>query len=201
MNFDKKISGLRKQNKMSQEEFAELFGVTRQTISSWENKKSYPDVETLIKISDKFAISLDTLLKVDKELVKNWNNKITLYKRLIVMLCLLIIIWIFSSMLLAFYKGFNYTNDGDFWQHYLLCAKDDMEVEFNINFNSDEENPVSLGWSSNNAILGFMENFNFRMTNETTEGEIKHYIESYFAKRNGKCTFIEEEEKYYSLMG
>ena len=32
MNFDKKISGLRKQNKMSQEEFAELFGVTRQTI-------------------------------------------------------------------------------------------------------------------------------------------------------------------------
>ena len=76
MNFDKKISGLRKQNKMSQEEFAELFGVTRQTISSWENKKSYPDVETLIKISDKFAISLDTLLKEDKELVKNWNNKI-----------------------------------------------------------------------------------------------------------------------------
>ena len=154
MNFDKKISGLRKQNKMSQEEFAELFGVTRQTISSWENKKSYPDVETLIKISDKFAISLDTLLKEDKELVKNWNNKITLYKRLIVMLCLLIIIWILSSMLLAFYKGFNYTNDGDFWQHYLLCAKDDMEVEFNINFNSDEENPVSLGWSSNNAIWG-----------------------------------------------
>ena len=105
MNFDKKISGLRKQNKMSQEEFAELFGVTRQTISSWENKKSYPDVETLIKISDKFAISLDTLLKEDKELVKNWNNKITLYKRLIVMLCLLIIIWISLVCFWLFIKG------------------------------------------------------------------------------------------------
>ena len=58
MNLGNKIQEIRKKNKMSQEEFAEIFNVTRQTISSWENSKSYPDIETLIKLSDKFDISL-----------------------------------------------------------------------------------------------------------------------------------------------
>ena len=62
MNMGNKIQEIRKKNKMSQEEFAELFNVSRQTISSWENCKSYPDIETLIKLSDKFDISLDILL-------------------------------------------------------------------------------------------------------------------------------------------
>ena len=50
---------------MSQEDFAEMFHVSRQTISNWENSKSYPDLETIIKISDSFQISLDILLKED----------------------------------------------------------------------------------------------------------------------------------------
>ena len=59
----KKLTEIRKENKMSQEEFAELFNVSRQTVSAWENSKSYPDIETLIRISEKFNISLDILLK------------------------------------------------------------------------------------------------------------------------------------------
>ena len=35
---------------MSQEEFAQRYHVTRQTISNWENEKNYPDLETLVKI-------------------------------------------------------------------------------------------------------------------------------------------------------
>ena len=74
MNLGNQLVKIRKDNKMSQEDFAEIFNVTRQTISSWENSKSYPDIETLIKISDQFHISLDILLKGDKNMIKKITN-------------------------------------------------------------------------------------------------------------------------------
>ena len=74
MNLGKRIVTIRKERKMSQEDFAELFNVTRQTISSWENSKSYPDIETIVKISDKFNISLDILLREDKNMIETYKN-------------------------------------------------------------------------------------------------------------------------------
>lgn len=76
MNLGEKILKIRKDNKMSQDEFAEILNVTRQTISNWENFKNYPDIETLIKISDKFNISLDILLKGDKQMIHKIDNQI-----------------------------------------------------------------------------------------------------------------------------
>ena len=57
-----------KQN-ITQEEFGKLFHVTRQTVSNWENEKSYPDLQTLVTISDLFEISLDILLKGDHKMI------------------------------------------------------------------------------------------------------------------------------------
>ena len=57
------ISELRKQYQMSQDDFANIFHVSRQTVSNWENGKSYPDVEMLVKISDYFGISVDQLIR------------------------------------------------------------------------------------------------------------------------------------------
>ena len=62
MDFGNKICKIRKDNNLTQEEFAERYNVTRQTVSSWENCKSYPDLDTLVRISDDFSISLDVLL-------------------------------------------------------------------------------------------------------------------------------------------
>ena len=64
---------------MSQEEFGELFHVTRQTVSNWENEKNYPDLNTLVTMSDMFEISLDKLLKEDFQMVKTIDGK--LYKK------------------------------------------------------------------------------------------------------------------------
>ena len=50
---------------MTQEDFANIFHVTRQTVSNWENEKSYPDLQTLIRISNEFCVSLDTILKTN----------------------------------------------------------------------------------------------------------------------------------------
>lgn len=70
MNIGKSILDIRKNRKMSQEEFGKLFHVTRQTVSNWENEKSYPDLQILVNMSEMFEISLDKLLKEDHHMIK-----------------------------------------------------------------------------------------------------------------------------------
>ena len=70
MELGKTISDIRRKHDLTQEEFAEKFNVTRQTISNWENGKSYPDLETLVRMSEDFNISLDTMLKGDNRMVR-----------------------------------------------------------------------------------------------------------------------------------
>jgi len=60
-----RISELRKQNGMSQEELADRMGVSRQSVSKWESGQSMPEVEKLILLSDLFHVSTDYLLKED----------------------------------------------------------------------------------------------------------------------------------------
>ena len=70
MNIGNQISAIRKEQQLTQEQFGSLFHVTRQTVSNWENEKSYPDLQMLIDISNQFEISLDTLIKEDSKMVK-----------------------------------------------------------------------------------------------------------------------------------
>ncbi|SDJ25835.1 Transcriptional regulator, contains XRE-family HTH domain [Streptococcus equinus] len=81
------ISELRKQEKLSQDDFANIFHVSRQTVSNWENGKSYPDVEMLVKISDYFGISVDQLIK--KETTPNVAKKSEKQKKLWPMLAVI----------------------------------------------------------------------------------------------------------------
>ena len=69
MELGKRIAEIRKENSLTQEGLAEICSVTRQTISNWENGKSYPDLETLVLISDTFDVSLDAMLKGDRKMV------------------------------------------------------------------------------------------------------------------------------------
>ena len=112
MNLDEKIKKIRKDNKMSQDDFAEILNVTRQTVSNWENKKNYPDIETLIKISDEFNISLDILLKENMVMVKEIDRNVKNTKRykmiLVIIACILVIIAGFFSI-----YGINYFNTKD----------------------------------------------------------------------------------------
>lgn len=70
MELGKQIKKYRKENNLSQEELADRVYVSRQTISNWENDKSYPDVNSLVLISEVFRISLDSLIKGDLEKMK-----------------------------------------------------------------------------------------------------------------------------------
>lgn len=62
MNIVNIIKKLRTDIHMSQEQFAELFGVSRQSVQKWENGTALPELEKLIKISKYFDISLDALV-------------------------------------------------------------------------------------------------------------------------------------------
>lgn len=62
MKFQYELQRLRKQAGMSQEELGERLGVSRQTISKWENGTSYPDMLNLMAISSFFSVSVDSLV-------------------------------------------------------------------------------------------------------------------------------------------
>lgn len=67
MTLGDKLSKLRKQNNYTQEQLADILGVSRQAISKWESDASYPETEKLIQLSDMYHCSLDYLLKDEIE--------------------------------------------------------------------------------------------------------------------------------------
>ncbi|MBQ9980721.1 MAG: helix-turn-helix transcriptional regulator [Oscillospiraceae bacterium] len=66
MPLGENIFNLRLARGMSQEELAELLGVSRQSISKWETGASVPELDKLIKMSELFEISIDNLVKGDE---------------------------------------------------------------------------------------------------------------------------------------
>lgn len=67
MTCGEKITLIRKENNLTQEQFAELMGVSRQSVSKWELGTTFPDTEKLIKMSKLFSCSIDYLLKEEVE--------------------------------------------------------------------------------------------------------------------------------------
>ena len=119
MKLGETIVAIRKERKMTQEEFAQIFHVTRQTVSNWEKEKNYPDLETLVSISEEFNISLDVMLKGDKHMVKKLNMDIKFsenFKKNVLKVLLVVVIALAISALIW----------GIAWKN----AKDSLEAKF-----------------------------------------------------------------------
>lgn len=71
MNIGEKIKEERLKREWTQEYLSTLLNVSRPTVSSWEVGRNYPDLETIILISDLLEIPLDNLLREDTEIVKD----------------------------------------------------------------------------------------------------------------------------------
>lgn len=104
MNIGLIIKSKRAQMNITQEELAKLLHVSRATISNWETGRNYPDIETIVLISEVLEISLDQLLKGDLEMVKNMNKQIKLSKKRKIIILILSIalvvggIWTFFEL-------------------------------------------------------------------------------------------------------
>ena len=113
MEIGSKIKKSRIDAKLTQEQAAEALGISRQTISNWENEKSYPDIVSVLKMSDLYGVSLDYLLKGDSPM-KNYldyieestnvvKNKVKLSKLILILSYL--VIWAFNIMVSWFFSA------------------------------------------------------------------------------------------------
>ena len=66
-NFAENLFRLRKESKLTQEQFAGKIGVSFQSVSKWENNQGYPDIELLPKIASYFHVTLDALMGYQSE--------------------------------------------------------------------------------------------------------------------------------------
>ena len=84
MKFCENLQKLRKSKNISQEQLAEMLGVTRQSVSKWESGASYPEMEKLTEMCRIFHCSLDSLVNGDAmaEQNKSESNLFPLIKRL-----------------------------------------------------------------------------------------------------------------------
>lgn len=71
MDIGQRLKSARNASGLTQEYVAEKLGVSRQTIYNWENNKFYPDIMSVIALSDLYSVSLDVLLKEDKNMMKH----------------------------------------------------------------------------------------------------------------------------------
>ena len=80
MEIGKKLKNARVQSGMTQENVAEKINVSRQTISNWETEKSYPDIMSVIELSNLYSISLDDLLKGDEKMIEHLEESTNVVK-------------------------------------------------------------------------------------------------------------------------
>ena len=113
MEIGKKLKNARIEAGLTQEKAAEKIDVSRQTISNWENEKSYPDIISVIKMSDYYEASLDYLLKGEQKMNTyydyleestnvvrsntNRNKIITMLSYLLIWAVAMIVFWFFTS--------------------------------------------------------------------------------------------------------
>ena len=65
MELARQLKAKREERGFSQDEVSKAIFVSRQTISNWENDKTYPDVQSLLLLSQLFEVSIDELVRGD----------------------------------------------------------------------------------------------------------------------------------------
>lgn len=92
MNIGHQIKQNRLKREWIQEYLAQLLNVSRSTVSSWEVGRNYPDLETIVAISDLFAISLDKLLREDSVMTKEVSKRMHMNKYYKIVLTMIAVI-------------------------------------------------------------------------------------------------------------
>lgn len=105
MKIGDKLKNARLDKKLTQEEVAEKLFVSRQSISNWENNKTYPDIGNVIALSDLYQISLDELLKGSDNFMKHLEestNIVESNKKLIFIIVIALIAMIVMALFTEF---------------------------------------------------------------------------------------------------
>lgn len=80
MRFCDKLLSLRKMKRYSQEQLADLLGISRQSVSKWESGQAMPELGKIIQISNLFSVPVDDLVRDERELVRESVQDIAFVK-------------------------------------------------------------------------------------------------------------------------
>lgn len=186
MEIGEKITELRKNNKLSQEDLAEKLGVTRQTISKWELGQTYPSIKQAKELSKIFNISLDELVNNDIKnlLVEKTSNTEKLAGIIIKILKVIGILFvIFIVINLVLIVIFNISR-----KSIIVSNVDSVKMNCSIDNNDYLIEVGSDGYfncsnCSKKMQLEIKDNYiDFSDINKTTKN-----IEKYFNINNGIC--------------
>lgn len=126
MKLGERLQKERNKLNITQSEVAKKLRVSRQTISNWETSKSYPDLESLVSLSDYYNISLDVLLKEDDGMIKDVNKKLKFVGVLKWALCLCCIIFCvvygISMIALISHDNFNLNSEESIMNIYFIVG-------------------------------------------------------------------------------
>lgn len=75
MTIGQRLATARQHSELTQNDVAAVLHVTRQTISSWETERTYPDITSLVALAELYHLSLDNLIREDKDMIKAWQDK------------------------------------------------------------------------------------------------------------------------------
>ena len=120
------IKNIRVSNNLTQKEFADLFGVTYQAVSKWENGKNLPDINILRDICNKYSVSLDEVL----------GDKVNSKKKNIGLIIGLILIFLVG--IISFIFILNNNDDDDFFFKTLTSTCENFKVTGSMAYNDSK---------------------------------------------------------------
>lgn len=191
MNLGNKITELRKQLNLSQEELAEKVGVTRQTISKWELEETTPDINQAKKLSNIFNISLDELTNnnVNNILVEKVSNTeklagLTIKILKVIGMSLIMLFVIFIIIFVVFnIDRINSKDNKVVGKYSITCELDKEKYSYDIEYNKN----FQILYSGGDAFIANHTD----VETESDANKAKAHIEDYFKEHNGTCKFAE----------
>lgn len=151
MELKERLKQKRTEAGYTQKELAEILHVSRQTISSWEVGRTYPDLELLIAISDLYETPLDDLLKEDSRIVEDITSKVKRSERrkIINVILAILLIVVVGYGLNSSYQRYqnNLANEED------LSPSDLLNTGWQMNYDPNNELVTSRVSFSENDLL------------------------------------------------
>jgi transcriptional regulator with XRE-family HTH domain len=151
VDIGKKLKEKRQEANLTQKELAEILHVSRQTISSWEVGRTYPDLDVLVAISELYDTPLDDLLKEDSQMVKDITEKVRKSERRKItsmILGALLVVVIGISLLSAWERYQNNQANA-----YGLKPNDLMDSSWEMSFSPKQELMNSMLSFDSNSIM------------------------------------------------
>lgn len=185
MDIGQRLKKKRQEANLTQKELAEILFVSRQTISSWEVGRTYPDLEALVAISELYHTPLDDLLKEDSQLVKDITKKVKKSERRKIINIVLAILLLLVTATSTFYAIRHYQNNQINAQTNAegLSPNDLIESTWQMNYSPiDELSQAFMSFDKDSLVVWNQYNILSNLTPNTNPEDINEMREEWLEK-------------------